>query len=239
MDVVRTLLELQDRDLRIVRLNKQLDEMPEKRAILAARQKEAEIASLLERARAAVRVMDAHVRKSEDERSVIAAKIEREQAKLLSGEVKNPKELAAISMELDALKRRQDALEDEQLTRMQKRESAGEQQARIEAALEAAKAKEGQLIQAFRGRGGDILTQTEQLNAERERLAGALEPELRARYEAVRRSKHGIAVGVLEGDSCGACRVSIPAGKLEVLLEGPDVAQCPMCQRMLVVRGHE
>ena len=59
----------------------------------------------------------------------------------------------------------------------------------------------------------------------------------RQRYEAVRSSKHGLAVGRLEGDMCGACRVNLPAGHLERLSSGPDIGVCPMCQRILIVRS--
>ena len=113
MEESRILIELQDRDLRVLRLNKQLDEMPEKRAILAARHKLAEIETLLARTDAAGHAVDVRIKKLEDEMNVIRGKMEHEQAKLLSGEVKNPKELTAISMELDALKRRLDKLESE------------------------------------------------------------------------------------------------------------------------------
>ena len=63
MDVSRILLELQSRDMRLVRAHKRLDEMPEKRVILAARHKIAEIETLLERTESVERVLDATLRK--------------------------------------------------------------------------------------------------------------------------------------------------------------------------------
>jgi predicted nucleic acid-binding Zn-ribbon protein len=80
------------------------------------------------------------------------------------------------------------------------------------------------------------VSEIERLSAERVTLAASLPAPTRERYEAVRAAKHGIAVGVLEGDMCGACRVSMPAERLERLVEGPDIGTCPMCQRLLVVR---
>jgi hypothetical protein len=54
MEMARALLDLQEHDLALMRLGKQLDEMPEKRAILEARAKIVEITKLKERTDAVV-----------------------------------------------------------------------------------------------------------------------------------------------------------------------------------------
>jgi predicted nucleic acid-binding Zn-ribbon protein len=212
MEEARTLLELQDRDLKIMRLNKQLDDMPEKRAILAARAKIAEIANLLARTEAVGQAVEAAVKKLDDERTALTEKMEHEQGKLLSGAVKNPKELTAISLELDSLKRRREKLENDELAEMAKRDTAAEQAAKVSGILDGGKVKEAQLVAVFRSRGGGIVSEIEQLTAQREKLAATL-----------------------EGDMCGVCRVSLPAGALESLRGGPELGTCPKCQRLLVV----
>ncbi len=236
MDEASILIELQDHDLRALRLNRQLDEMPEKRVILSARTKIAEIESILARTQAATRTIEASAKRLEDEIAVYNAKIEVEQAKLLSGQVKLPKELQAISLELSALKRRVDALENDLLAEMTKLETAAEQAAKVSAAIEAGRRKEKELVAAFKDRGGHLVAEIDALNAERERLAHGLSKPVRERYEALRQSRGGIAVGVLEEATCSVCRVGMPAGQLDGLLGGPDVGTCPMCHRMLIVR---
>jgi predicted nucleic acid-binding Zn-ribbon protein len=236
MDEARTLLELQDRDLRIMRLNKQLDEMPEKRAILVARAKIAEITTLLARTEAAGRAVDVRIKKLDDEQTALAQKMEHEQSKLLSGAIKNPKELTAISLELDSLKRRREKLENDELAEMATRDTASEQATKVSAVVKAGTAKEAELVATFKARGGGIVSEIESLTGERDGLVAGLSPATRERYESIRAAKHGIAVGLLEGDTCGVCRVSMPAERLERLTGGPDVGTCPMCQRLLVVR---
>lgn len=235
MDEVSALLELQEMDLKVFRLNKQLDEMPEKRAILAMRAKMAEIKALLDRAEAGGRVVDARLQRFDDETAAITAKMETEQAKLLSGEVKVPKELQAISMELDSLKRHRDTLENEELAVMAERETAAEQEAKVRKVLEAGARKEAELVATFKERGSSLVGQIEKLTADRERVAKSVPPATLQRYEALRGSKHGIAVGVLEGNMCGACRVTLPEGELEKLHGGPAVGECPKCRRILMV----
>lgn len=236
MDEASTLLELQDLDLRIMRLNKRLDEMPEKRDILAMRAKMADVKDLLARTEAAGRALDAKLKRFEDETAAVTGKMEEEQAKLLSGTVKNPKELQAISLELDSLKRRRDALENEELAEMGRREAATEQEGKVRAVLEAGGRKEAELVETFKQRGGALVSELEELKSARDRAAGRLSAATRDRYEALREDKHGIAVGVLEGNMCGACRVTLPEGDLESLADGPEVGVCPKCRRLLVVR---
>lgn len=230
------LLELQDLDLRIMRLNKRLDEMPEKREILAMRAKMAEVKDLLARTEAMGRAMDAKLSRFEDEVAAVTGKMEGEQAKLLSGAVKNPKELQAISMELDSLKRRRDALENEELAEMGRREAATEQEGKVRAVLQAGARKEAELVETFKQRGGALVSELEGLKSARDRVSVGLPEPMRERYEALRGEKHGIAVGVLEGNMCGACRVTLPEGDLESLVDGPEVGVCPKCRRLLVVQ---
>jgi predicted nucleic acid-binding Zn-ribbon protein len=237
METVRTLLELQEKDLAILRLTKELDEMPEKRAILAARAKIAEIGKLKERTAGVLHHMDQAAGVIEDTIAGVKTKMESEQAKLLSGHIANPKELQSVSMELDALRRRVDALEGELLVQMQKREDGAAQAAKIDAALGEGAKREAELTRQFKTRGGELLSRIDSEKSARAALAAALPAELIAKYEVVRETHHSMGVGALSGSMCGACRVSLPAGKVQALLEGPDVGTCPNCGRLLVVRG--
>ncbi len=237
MDAAHALIELQEKDLALLRLNKQLDELPEKRAILAARTRLGEMRALVGRSDAGLRAIDAELKRFEDEAVTLNGTIDEEQGKLLSGAVKNPKELQAISLELDALKRRLEKLEQTQLAAMQRREDAGAQNERIRAAIVSGEQIEAQLTGKFKEHGGALLAAIEAENRQRDVLLEAIPADLRDRYEAIRDARHGIGVGVLEAGMCTACRVGLPAGKIDVLMSGPDVGTCPNCQRLLVVRG--
>jgi predicted nucleic acid-binding Zn-ribbon protein len=237
MQVARALTELQEHDLTILRLERELEAMPEKRAILAARSKLAEIESLRERTQTAIHAMDAVSKRLEDQIAAVTGKMESEQAKLVSGEVANPKELQAVSMELDSLRRRVVTLEGELLVEMQKRENGDVQLAKIDAALAEGRRTEAALTDRFKTHGGTVLERIESEKRARTALLPSIEAALQARYETLRETRHGIAVGTLEGSMCGACRVTLPAGKVAALEAGPDIGACPSCGRILVVRG--
>ncbi|MCK8114138.1 zinc ribbon domain-containing protein [Anaerosoma tenue] len=232
-----TLLALMEQDLAIARAVKALDELPEKAAILQLRHRLKEIEGVAEKARAYVQRANAMVAKSADEVQMVQAKIDAEQAKVLSGQITDSKELRNLTREIDALSRRKDQLEREELGLMEKAESGEAQRAKVDAALEEGRAKEADLIERYKSRGGEIQTETARLRAERDAIARMLDGSVLARYERLREAKKGVAVGALKGALCTACRTEIPAGEVQALRAGPEVAECPNCKRMLVIVG--
>jgi len=232
-----TLLRLMEQDLAIARAAKALDELPEKTAILQLRHRLKEIEGVAVKAEAYVRRANAMVAKSAHEVEMVQAKIDDEQAKVLSGQVNDPKELANLTREIDALSRRKDQLEREELGLMEKVEAGEAQRTKVDAALEEGRAKEAELVELYKARGGEIQTEIARLRAAREATAHMLDGSVLARYERLRESKHGVAVGALKGALCTACRTEIPAGEVQALRAGPEVAECPNCKRILVIVG--
>lgn len=231
------LIALQEHDLAIARAERLLDELPEKLAVLQLRKRLKDIEAVRDRAQAYCRKAEALVTKSNDEAASVQAKIDGEQAKVLSGEVTNPKELQNLTRELDALKRRKDAIEHEELGLMEKAETGEAQLAKVESALAEGAEKEAELIAAYKTRGTELTNEIAGMKRQREAVAGKVTPELLARYESLRASKHGIGVGVLNTDMCSACRTQLPAGKAQALQAGPAITECPNCKRILVIGG--
>jgi hypothetical protein len=229
------LVELGRLDLALMREEKVLDEIPEKLEILRLRKRLKEIEGVLEKADAYCRTAEAMVRKSAAETALVQAKIDAEQSKVLSGSVTNPKELQSLTRELEALSRRKSAIEDETLALMEKSEAGAAQREKVEATLAQGHAKEAELIAAFREKGGEMQRAIEKLRAERTKVIAGIDPALLDKYEALRAAKHGVAVGVLEGDVCSACRTHLPADRAQAIALGPEVAECPNCRRLLVV----
>lgn len=236
MDDARALLALSDLDLALVRAEKTLDDLPEKQAIIDLRKRMRDFEAV--RAKAQQYVDDARriLAKDEDETASLDAKIDAEQAKILSGEVTNPKEVQNLSRELDALKRRKDKLENTTIGVMEKLETGLAQVAKVDQAIQAASVKERDLVEAYKTRGGEVQHEIATMRAKRSALAAALPAPLLERYQAACATKHGIGVGVLRNGACSACRVQLPSERVQALESGPDIAQCPECKRVMIVR---
>ena len=239
MDEASTLLELQELDLDIQRSERALDELPEKRAILDVRAKRREVEGLRHKADRLVSKLESDLRRAQDETTTVTQKIEVEQAKIMSGQVADHKQVQHISRELDALKRRKDKLEMDSLGIMERIDKAKGQAAKVDEALEQLTVREASYVERFKEHGGELQTRIAQETEQRARLAAKLEPVLLARYDSLRDQKAGIAIGRLENDSCTACRVELPAGAVSALKAGPEIGVCPQCRRLIVVREGE
>jgi uncharacterized protein len=237
MDVTVALLALQECDLEIRRSTKLLDELPEKRAILETRHKTDEVRQLKGKTDELVHRLERAIQANTDEVAGVDEKIASVQKTLDSGQVTNPKEVHNLSREMDALKRREDKLDNDTIVLMERLEKAREQVAKVETALERLAAREEQLIAEYRAKGGEVQSTLDSHKAQRSELAVFLGEELLGRYEAAAAAKGGIGAARLLDVTCSACRVELPAERLSELREGPDIGLCPNCRRLLVVRG--
>lgn len=236
MEPAVALLALQDADLGVTRTERELDELPEKKAILGIRKKKREVEALREKARAYSAGVGRAVSRVEDEVAALDEKLAHEQARLSSGEVTDHREVSNLTREMDGLRRRKDKLEMEELGLMEKGEKGAAQERTIEAAIAKLGSDEEAMVQRFKDAGSALLARIETLKAQRATLAAEIPADMLATYDSIRESKHGIGAARLDGGICGACRVELPADKIHLLLDGPDVSECPMCRRLLVVR---
>lgn len=237
MEQPAALLALQTCDLETRRAQKLLEELPEKRAILETRHKAEEVRELRAKAEDLVHRLDRAITANNDEVALVDEKIAAVQATLDSGDVTNPKEVHNLSREMDALKRREDKLDNETISLMERAEKAREQVAKVDVALERLSAREAELIAQYRAKGGKVQTSLEEHRTQREALATSLGEDLLNRYETTAAAKGGIGAARLLDVTCSACRVELPTERLRELRDGPDIGVCPNCRRLLVVRG--
>lgn len=239
MDQGQTLLQLQDADIEIRRAEKQLDELPVKRKILETRRKAKEVGELKAKAELLVSKLERQMAANEDETSQVSDKIDAEQDKVMSGDITNPKEVQAITREMDALRRRKEKLEMENLALMERVEKARLQIGKIEVALQQLATQEAKQTEEFRAAGGELQTNLDSARARRDELATALEAGLLERYESIATAKGGLGAASLNATVCTACRMELPAQQLEALRTGPQIGVCPACHRLLVIMPAE
>lgn len=231
------LLELQAIDVEIIRANKRLEDLPEKRAILQSRAKQREITAMHEKADSLLGKLQSELKTRQDEMSMLAEKIGAEQTKIM--ETSDHRQVQSLTREMDGLRRRSDKLEMESLQYMERIEKVTSQIAKIDEALTTLAEKEAELVKQFQHVGGLLQKEIGGLEKKRAARAAEIDPGLLKTYEANREGKGGVGVGRLEGDSCSACRMSLPSERLKELTEGPDIGMCPQCRRLLVVRAED
>lgn len=162
------------------------------------------------------------------------AKIQRTEQRLYGGGVSNPKELQSLQADSEHLRRRRSKAEDGLLEAMTE---VDDREVRVTEARAVFSQIEGQ----WKAEQDRLRATIAQLRDELESLAGT-NRELRSAigetdlslYDALLRSKGGLAVAILKGELCGACRVRVPSGLAQRVRQGQDLAICNNCGRILV-----
>jgi predicted nucleic acid-binding Zn-ribbon protein len=231
---MEALFRIQELDTKIFELRERLENHP-LREELAALQEEAENGrSELE---AVIASLEEHGRRQaslEREVQTCEEKLGREESKLYSGEVSNPKELRGLQAEVRSLKSKKDGLETQVLEEM-------EQVEELEARLEDARSKAGGLQAAvdekkaiLEGETSRIKEELAGLEAEKAAIRSQVDEELLELYDSLLESRHNLAVAkVIEG-VCQGCRVELPGMDYDRFLKTDGIFRCTNCGRILV-----
>jgi predicted nucleic acid-binding Zn-ribbon protein len=160
----------------------------------------------------------------------------RDQERMDSGAVANPKDLERMQHELVSLERRITSLEDEELEVMERLEEA--QQA-LDSLLGQLRAADERLVALGEARDQQVLEIEEELakvKSERDPAAADIPAELLALYDRLRENKGGVGAAALRARQCGGCRLSLDNAELAVIRKAPsdEVIRCEECQRILV-----
>ena len=166
----------------------------------------------------------------------VSGKIAATERALYGGEVTNPKELAGMEQELDYLRRRRTAVEDDTLVLMGEVEA---QEEKLQAAQELLSRTEQRWRMAqteFVKDAEELRSRLATLEAERKETARGVSEGNLAVYESLRRQKGGQAVALLEDGVCQGCRVALPTSLAQRVRRGSELVHCGSCQRVLYSR---
>ena len=232
---LRRLLEVQENDSAIARLNHRKVTLPEAARLAEVSDALAELEADLEIARKQLGEINRESDRLEGEMKILDQKIEREEKRLFSGAVSNPKELSALQAEIAMLKRKRGELEDALLEVMVQRDDAAATEERLEEERRSASSEVDSLREQVSTLTGDIERELAEHSSERERLVADIPDDLLALYDSLRHSKNGVGAAALRGDTCEGCHTTLPAREVERLRSEGGLQRCDNCRRILVV----
>lgn len=211
---------------RLVQLRKQLVESDELKGQRAA----------VDELEASQHRWHAQQRNAELEAQTLTTRIGESETRLMSGQVRNPKELAALQESIEALRRQHAHVENEGVEALLQLEETTAALAKARTGLQAVEAK-------WQAEQSDLLQEEAKLKKlfvqckkQRETLAAALGDTLLARYEDLRQRKAGVAVATIERNMCTACHVQVPTGVASAARnQSGNPVLCPSCGRILYV----
>ena len=178
------------------------------------------------------------VRELELEIQSVKTKRANTEERMFSGKVTNPKELAGLQSESEALQRRIARLEDDLLEALIRLEEAQAQHAAASARLaEVTAQREAQVADLTRQRE-ELERRIAALDGAIAQIRAALNPESVSLYEYLARRKGNRPVALLtRANVCSACGVSVPIAIAQQARDRSQVAFCPSCERILHVEG--
>ena len=230
------LLDVQAIDSRIVKLDHRSAQLPERARLAELETELAAVRADIVAAESDKQALEKQQRRIEDECASLQERIAREEDKLYSGGSSDPGLLQDLQGEIDGLKRRISALEDEELELMEQVEPIDERLGALGTAKEGLDRQAIEVTATLAEAEAEIDRERQVALAERAEAVAGIDPDAVARYEAVRDRLGGVAVARLESGSCGACHIKLSAVEHDRILHLPADAEvtCEECGRFLV-----
>lgn len=228
------LLQMQQIDMETIRLNKELSALPQRKVIVAAREKRRAIEEKREKVQAMREAAEQKLSRVSDEDASLAEK-QRVAQEAVEGAQGNYRNVEARTKEMNGYAKRRATLEGEldklgdELAKIQEVES------QMSVLLESLDHQEKEAIETFQAQGGALKNDIARLEAQKAHVAAALPADLAASYEKIAARSGGVAVARLLDGKCGACRMPIEGGRLIDLKSQAPLGTCPNCKRLLIV----
>ena len=228
------LFELQRIDLEIRKLTKELDELPQRAIIVAAREKRAAFEAQAEKVAEVKRATTRKLTRIDDEDASLVKKENGVQAAIdaAHGDFRN---VEARTKELAGIVRRRETIAADREGVQAELDKINSLEAQINLAQEELTRKEQDAINSFQKQGGDLKLAIAKLEASRNQVAANIDDELTRAYDKVAARSGGVAIGQLMDNRCGACRVTIDGGRLIDLRSQAPLGYCPSCKRLLII----
>lgn len=176
-------------------------------------------------------------RRANDMELEIAALLDKRVASetlLYSGEVKNPKEMQDLQMELESLARRKDVLEDELKRIASERDSCKqileERQSDLESTRTERAAENKELLEEKSSLSAKV---TQQLN-KRKAAVKDIPADVFKTYNSMRVKNANRPVSLLKDDACAVCGIEQNSMVITAINRSDDMVHCQSCGRILI-----
>ena len=223
------LLQLQERDQRILALQKDLRDVPKLEAV--ANHKLSSDNARVEEAQNRMRDIELKLKTLELDAKTRQNTLERLATQQF--ETRKNEEFQALGHEIKRYEGEVRQLEDRQLELMEELEQAKSALQDARTKREVTQGTVNQELQVVAQRAESLRTRLADLEAERAGLVGPIEASALDLYRRIFKKKNDSAVVALEHGICGGCHMKVVSGTIQRAREGSNLAQCDSCGRLL------
>ena len=148
--------------------------------------------------------------------------------------IRNDKELGLAKREVELLKEETGTLETELMAVLEQVESGHEaSRGGAGGARPRSPPRATPKRRSCATRSGGSAAEIERDRGRRDELVGAVDGDLRRRYEMIFSRRGGVAVVAVRGGTCQGCHMHVPPQLYNQLQRNEQLILCPNCQRML------
>ena len=230
---ISTLIELQHNDMELLRVQKAIADLPQRKTIVAARKKIKTIEEKQETVGKLRAKAEEKLAGISEEDGKLAAK--QEEAQKAVDSASGYRDVEAYTREMDGYAKRRATLEEDLAAVDAELDKISAVEKQISTALAQLRETESAATAEFQSQGGELKKQEADLTASHDQSAANLPADLKARYDRAAKHCGGVAVALLRDDACGACRAPIEQGHLIDLKAHAPLGECPNCKRLLIV----
>ena len=228
-DELKKLLDLQEIDLGVEKLQKELELIPVQIDALKAKIREALAACDFEKQKLTQNQVE---RKNKElEAASQDEKIAKHEKALNS--LKSNEAYKAMLGEIDLARRTKSEIEDGILVLMEEFDLRAKE---LKAAEAEAKKAQGTIeveIKALEEKAGKLKGELETELKKRDAFAPSVRADLLNRYDFIRTKKKSRAIAPIAGESCSGCNTNLTPSTINEVRKGKDLVTCESCSRIL------
>lgn len=227
--LIENLLVIQDDDLQIMKFERELADIPHRKAAMDSLLDERRQAVLA--AKEAAKSRQADIKKAELEIEGARDKIRKFREQQM--QLKSNKEFRAMDDEIAAVEKSIQKSEDGMLEIMESVEAAQKMVRQREAELKNEEDGLKHEIQAIEKRAGDIKGELARVKEHRAGLVAKVDAVRLRQYERLFMNKRDKVLVAVENSTCGGCHMKLPPYICHEAKRQTDVVACDFCGRML------
>ncbi len=227
------LLELQEADYDLLRLRKQLEDLPQRAMLVDI---DAKRVGVQQKAEQVIRMRtesEQEIERLQTEANELRVKIAAVQQQIAQSS--DYREVAALSKEIEGLAKRAEKADFDNLKIEERCEKIHAVQEQVNDALSTLSKRHDELMKQLEEQKRTLMDQARTIKDKRDELVKGISVQLLERYDRAVSAKNGVGAAYLEGDHCSGCRVQLTEGQLAKLRKESEIASCPYCHRLLVM----
>jgi predicted nucleic acid-binding Zn-ribbon protein len=227
--MIDKLLEVQERDIRIAQIERELRDNPARKEQMLSRMGDSKNA--LTTAREKMKVQQSKIKSFDLEIESRREKIK----KLLmeQGSLKSNKEYQAMTSQIRSVEQEISKIEDQILGVWDMAEAHASEVKARESDLKGEDSVVQQDVRSLDQRMLELQTELDGLKAERQRLTVGIDEKWLAIYERIMAKKKDRALVEVTNGVCGGCHMSLPPYQKHEAKKRSDIITCTFCGRML------